>query len=279
MLFILPSSARWFQYTSSSQTSRSLWTLMKASLKDKGLVSYVACLSAKLMAMLGLGAMVRTVAVRGGGQPNWWFVGRPIDPEDHGVLNSIGIHDASTPALQTLAERNGAPLEKPLRAPDVVWKGVEQRDRDAVLAFLGVALPAPAPPLGADAQAPAPAIGQAHAGARPAGVAAPADGGGGVLPFLAMAPPLPATPPGADAPALALPVGQALADEQPAIAAAAVEDDAMAAGAVPGMGEVAYAPVPGLLNYYADGSDDEPILADEGELEGPSAEVGADFFG
>ena len=107
---------------------------------------YVACLAARLLAGLGLGALVRTARAPGGGNPSWWLVAQPIDPQSHALLDLLGIHTTSTPSLATLAERNAAPLVKLPRAPDITWSEVVMQSRDDVLSFLGLDLPGVAVP-------------------------------------------------------------------------------------------------------------------------------------
>lgn len=142
MEYILTHKDRWFQYASSSAISRALWRLVGNAVKDKGLVMYVACVAAKLLAALGLGAVVRTVKVPGGGNPNWWFVAKKISAHDHGLLNVFGIHDGSTPSLKALTDRNASELVMPTRAPPEVQWGVAQRQTCAdVLKYVGIALP------------------------------------------------------------------------------------------------------------------------------------------
>ena len=142
MEYILTHKDRWFQYASSSAISRALWRLVGNAVKDKGLVMYVACVAAKLLAALGLGAVVRTVKVPGGGNPNWWFVAKQISAHDHGLLNVFGIHDGSTPSLKALTDRNASELVMPTRAPPEVQWGVAQRQTCAdVLKYVGIALP------------------------------------------------------------------------------------------------------------------------------------------
>lgn len=122
----------------------------------------VACVAAKLLAALGLGALVRTLKVAGGGQPNWWFVGKPVDPQDHELFNLLDVHATSTPSLATVTERNAAALEKPLRAPDITWSdyAAVPANRNLVLRFLNLELAAVLSP-------------DAPAGAAPAGDAQP----------------------------------------------------------------------------------------------------------
>ena len=107
---------------------------------------YATCLAAKLLAALGLGTLVRTIWVPGGGNPNWWFVAMPLGDDHHGLLNLLGIHAASTPSLQTVTARNAQVLVKPPRAPDVHVAEVVPGERTEVMSFMGLTLPAVAMP-------------------------------------------------------------------------------------------------------------------------------------
>lgn len=111
---------------------------MQDSVDDKGLIMYVACLAAKLLAAFGLGALVRTVKVAGGGAPNWWFVAKPIEVEDREALELLGFHDESTPSFDALKAQMATPMQKPLRAPDIEWAHYAPvpGDRQKVLDFL-----------------------------------------------------------------------------------------------------------------------------------------------
>ena len=50
MKYIVCSAQRWFQYQSSSAVSQALWRLMEGSVTERGLIMYVTCLAAKLLA-------------------------------------------------------------------------------------------------------------------------------------------------------------------------------------------------------------------------------------
>jgi hypothetical protein len=121
MQYLLGCPVRWFQDVSSSSTQRALWRLMRASVKDSKLTMYVACLAAKLLAGLGVGILVRTIEVSGGGQPNWWFLSRPVASGLHRVLDLLGVHAASCPSLEAHTARVTQPSDKPVRAPDIDW--------------------------------------------------------------------------------------------------------------------------------------------------------------
>jgi hypothetical protein len=141
MQYLLGSPARWFQYASSSATQRALWRLMQVSVTDSKLTMYVTCLAAKLLAGLGVGILVRTIKVSGGGQPNWWFLSMPVVSGLHEVLDLLGVHAASTPSLDAYTARVAQPAEKPIRAPDIDWEACvfSRSDQDQVLSFLSLA--------------------------------------------------------------------------------------------------------------------------------------------
>jgi hypothetical protein len=165
MKYALACSRRWFQYTSSSAVSRQLWRIMDGILKEKGLVMYVCCLAANLLVRLGLGALVRTKTVAGGGHPHWWFVGKAVDSEQHALLDLFDIHATSTPSVDALAAQNAMAVVKPTRATDVVWKEILEEDRDEVLRFLGLTLPLAGAPVEAGAPIAPGAPEELHVGA------------------------------------------------------------------------------------------------------------------
>ena len=85
---------------------------------------YVSCLAGKLLEGLGLGKLVRTVKATGSGNPNWWFVGKPIESTDHDILDALfGINAMSTPSLDAHRERLAAIVPKPARTTDFTWEG------------------------------------------------------------------------------------------------------------------------------------------------------------
>ena len=146
MKYIFASSQRWFQYKSSSAVSRALKRLVPPAVQDSGLVMYIACLASKMLEGVGLGALARTIKVAGGGQPNWWFVGKSVEPGSHALLNALGIHEHSTPSLDVLTQRFAGALVKPPRAPDVVWPAVVEPSKAELLLFFSLLQPsAPVP--------------------------------------------------------------------------------------------------------------------------------------
>ena len=86
---------------------------------NKGWIMYMSCLAGKLLEGLGLGKLVRTVKVAGGGNPNWWFVAKPIESTDYDILDALfNINAMSSPSLAAHRERRAAIAPKPPRAPD-----------------------------------------------------------------------------------------------------------------------------------------------------------------
>lgn len=141
MQYLVTGQLPWFRYESSSAVSRALWRIMQRTMNSdhKKLIMYCACLAAKLLTLLGVGALVRTVKVAGGGNPNWWYVPKPATRCMHELLDLLGVHDASTPSLEAYTEWSRQPLEKPTRAPEeILWVDVNERDQKQVLEFLGL---------------------------------------------------------------------------------------------------------------------------------------------
>ena len=147
MQFILAHESRWFQYVSAGSLARQLWRFMEGTLKEKGLIMFATCLAAKLLVGLGVGVLVRTLTVPGGGNPNWWFVARPVKDWPDELANALGFHASSTPSLAVITERMSAEVEKPLRAPDINWstQHSNQQDMEAILTYLDFVWDPPTP--------------------------------------------------------------------------------------------------------------------------------------
>ena len=137
----------------------------------KGLTMYVSCLAGKLLEGLGLGQFLRTLKVLGSGNPNWWFVGKPIESTDHAILDALfAVNAMSTPSLDAHRERLAAIVPTPARIADFTWEGYEviADNRIEVQGFLEAAvvgLPAGTPSvclaasdIVADAGHPRPAV-------------------------------------------------------------------------------------------------------------------------
>ena len=116
---VLQSPGRWFYYNKSIGSKRDLHKITHETSKDWTV--YLLLLAAKTLQAIGLGKVVRTKDVSGGGRPNCFFAKRDVDVSMHFALGVFGISPSTTPSLASYAASILADKEPPVRAPVLIW--------------------------------------------------------------------------------------------------------------------------------------------------------------
>ena len=112
---ILRLPGRWFYYNKSDTVRKKFKTITADTCKESTIpVVFFACL---VLDTLGLGRVLMTEKVSGGGRPNFMFVKSAVTEQMHVLLAFFGVDDDSTPSLQAYANSLDADGEKPPRAP------------------------------------------------------------------------------------------------------------------------------------------------------------------
>ena len=112
---------------------------------------FLAC---RVLEVLGLGKVVQSVAVPGGGCYNWFFVKHIPDENVRHILAALDVADDTTPTYMAYKASVDADTDLPTRAPSISWTSdSEYPYQTAVLEKLGLTR---VPALNEEADEPSP---------------------------------------------------------------------------------------------------------------------------
>ena len=151
MRVVVQATGRWFNYSKTSGGKKHLHKATHGACED--CTMFWTLMACKVLEAVGIGKVVMTVKVAGGGCYNWYFIKRIPTGAMHLVLASMGVGDHTTPDIDAYAASIAADDVDPPRCPqDIQWDQHTSPAERLIINGLGLDAPAVVPDeLGAEA--------------------------------------------------------------------------------------------------------------------------------